>query len=119
MPHVDSVIEPLAKTLLNLPREVKIELARRLNESNTIAEVKAAADTAERTRIAKIAAMRAERTPAFMIAEGELKRCGINIDDVTDVVQLDKLFAAAVRRPSIEKRIEIKDALFHAGLLAA
>jgi hypothetical protein len=115
MSNVDSLI----KSLQTLSPELKRELARRL-DADVLAEV-SAADTAkaQKARLTKIAAMRAERRPAFMLAQGELSRLGIAIDDVSDVIGLDRLFASAVRKPTVEKRMQIKDALYHCGLITA
>jgi hypothetical protein len=114
-----SNLDPILRTLSSLNSEQKRELIQRLS-ADSLAEISAAAaESAKKTRLAKISAMRAERHPAFMIAQGELSRLGIAIDDVTDTIGLDKLFASAVRQPTVEKRMQIKDALYHCGLIAA
>ena len=59
-----------------------------------ITEISAAAEQVEKTRIAKISAMRAERDNAFMLAEGILRRAGIKVEQAKSVREIDKLFAS-------------------------
>jgi hypothetical protein len=118
MSNNNSVNEALAILATFPDEQLKEILARAPKE--ILPKVEAAAvEAAKKTRVARIAAMRAEGVPAFTLAQGELKRLGIAIDDVTDTLAVDKLFASAIVKPSTEKRIEIKSALRACGLIAA
>jgi hypothetical protein len=114
-----TAIDTIVEALSSLAPEQKAEVIKRLSASNVAEMSAAAAETAKKSRVAKIAAHRADRTPAFTLAEGELKRLGIAIDDVTDTLTLDKMLASAIVKPTTEKRIEIKSALRACGLIAA
>jgi hypothetical protein len=91
MSNIDSII----RTLSTLTPEMKRELVQRLAAENLAEVSAAAAETAKKARIAKIAAMRADRDPAFRLIEGLLSRHGIKIEDASDVASLDRLFASA------------------------
>jgi hypothetical protein len=107
-----SALDEMVKTLETLSPEQKRELIKRLSASSV-------AKAPPKTRVEKIAAMRADRTPAFTMAEGELKRLGIKIDDVDSVLTLNKLFAASSRKPTTDLSMAIKSQLFGLGLIEA
>ena len=114
-----SNIDSRCKTLENLPADVKLELAKRLN-SDVVAQLSAAADEkAKKTRLSKIQAMRDGRDPAFQLIAGALNRAGIRLDDAVDIPTLDKLFAAASRPVDAEQRIMIKAGLHRLRLLVS
>jgi hypothetical protein len=114
-----SNIDSLCKTLENLPVDVKLELAKRLN-SDVVAQLSAAADEkAKKTRLSKIQAMRDGRDPAFQLIAAALNRAGIRLDDAVDIPTLDKLFAAASRPVDAEQRIMIKAGLHRLRLLVS
>jgi hypothetical protein len=115
MSDIDSII----RTLSTLTPEMKRELVQRLSAENLAEVSAAAAETEKKIRIARIAAMRSERDPAFRLVEGALARAGIRIDDAVDIPTLDKLFAAASRPIDAEQRIMIKAGLHRLKLLAA
>jgi hypothetical protein len=114
-----SSLDTIIKALESLPAEQKRMLAERLNVE-VIAEL-SAADTAkaEKVRVAKIQAMRADRDPAFRLVEGALARAGIKVEEATSVAALDKLFANAFRPVSVEDRMTIKAGLHRLALLGA
>jgi hypothetical protein len=116
--HIDHLI----KSLEGLSPELRRELARRL-ESDVLAEV-SAADTAkaEKVRVAKIHAMRAEgNNPTFNYCQGVLRRLGVTIEDVEDVAAFDRLFASSAlsSRVNADERLATKHGLYKLGLLAA
>jgi hypothetical protein len=112
-------IDALCKTLENLPSDVKLELAKRLN-SDVISQLSAAeTEKAEKVRVARIQTMRAERDPQFRLVEGVLARAGIKIEEASSVAALDRLFANAARQASVEDRLFAKSALHRLGLMAA
>jgi hypothetical protein len=114
-----TAIDTIVETLASLAPEQKAEVIKRLSASNVAELSAAAAEKDKKARLARIAAHRSDRVPAFNMAEGELKRISISIDDVTDTLTLDKMLASAIVKPTTEKRIEIKSALRACGLIAA
>jgi hypothetical protein len=94
-------------------------------KADKLVELKAAAAANEnKNRILKIAAMREKRDRAFLGVEGDLKRLGIDIEEVSGT-SIDKLFAAAAPKTDDsltnqrfqEKKFEIKTFLGRMGLI--
>jgi hypothetical protein len=114
-----SNLDPILRTLSALTSEQKRELVQRLSAENLAEVSAAAAETAKKTRLARIAAARGEGNPAFQLVQGALARAGIAIEEATSVAALDKLFANATRPVSVEDRMTIKAGLHRLGLLGA
>jgi hypothetical protein len=112
-------IDQIIASLSQLTQEQKRTIVERLS-AESIGEISAAAaESAKKIRIGKIQAMRAERDPALRLVEGALNRAGIALEQVTDVLALDKLFAAATRPVSAEDKLMVKSAMFRMGLISA
>jgi hypothetical protein len=113
MTNLDAVLAALS----HLDAESKRDLIDRLSTANLAEMQIAAADTAKKTRTAKLLELRASRDPAFLNVEGGLARVGIAVEEIFDVRSLDKLFAAA-RRPLTDiARMEIKSGLAQLGFI--
>jgi hypothetical protein len=94
-------------------------------KADKLVELKAAAAANEnKNRILKIAAMREKRDRAFLGVEGDLKRLGIDIEEVSRT-SIDKLFASAAPKTGDrlslekwdEKKFELKTYLGRLGLI--
>jgi hypothetical protein len=115
-----SHLDPIIRTLSSLTPEQKRELVARLSADNLAEISAAAAETAKRARIAKIATMRAERDPQLRLVEGVFARAGIKIEEAVTVADLDRLFAKEALRPvSAEDRLMCKAAMNRMGILSA
>jgi hypothetical protein len=78
----------------------------------------AAAESAKKVRLSRIAAARDSRDADFLLSQGILTRANINVEDVTDSKTFDKLCAASHRPPSAENKMVVKSALFRLGVMA-
>jgi hypothetical protein len=114
MTTVDQILTSLAK----LPAQDLKEVLRRAPSEILPQLEAAAADTAKRSRIARIAAARGSRDQDFLAAQGILNRAAIKVEDCTDARAFDKLCASSHRAPSPEERMVVKSALFRLGVMA-
>jgi hypothetical protein len=114
MSDIDSII----RSLSTLTPKMKRELVDRLSAENLGEVSAAAAETAKKTRLGRIAAARDSRNEDFMLAQGILSRAALNVEDVTDARTFDRLCAASARPPSALDKSVVKSALFRLGIMA-
>jgi hypothetical protein len=113
-----SSIDGLVKSLESLSPELKRELVQRLAADSLSQISAAAAETAKKTRLSRIAACRDSRNPDFGFAAGILNRASISVEDCIDARALDRLSAAADRPISADQKMIVKSALWRLGVMA-
>lgn len=113
-----SNLDPIIRTLSSLTPEQKRELVARLSAENLGEVSAAAAETAKKVRLGRIAAARDSRNPDFMLAQGILNRAALNVEDVIDARAFDRLCAAAARPITPEDKMVVKSAFFRLGIMA-